>query len=123
MSFEQADTPTCNTCVWRPNTELGGFKRISNAPRCPTHDPQKPWPVETCRSPTCGRPIIWAKTEAMRSMPVNAEPDPDGNLLLWWDLSTVRSRVLRSTRQRFGKTLYSSHFATCRDADKWRQRP
>jgi hypothetical protein len=121
MSFEQADTPTCNVCVWRPDPE-GGHKRLSTSQGCPVHEPAKPWPVEQCRSPRCGRNIIWAKTERLRDMPVNAEPDPEGTLLLSWDFVTVRVITTRTANQRFGKTLYTSHFATCRDADRYRAR-
>lgn len=44
----------------------------------------------------CHRPILWCVTERGRMMPVDPDPDAEG--------------------------LYTSHFATCRDAGKFRRR-
>lgn len=120
-TFERAQEPTCDRCYWL-NKGPNGWSRMSTSPGCPVHEPAKPWPVEQCGSPRCGKPIIWAKTENLRDMPVNADPDPEGKLLLTWDYATVRCTMMRTAAQRFGKTLHSSHFATCRDADRYRRR-
>lgn len=122
MGFEHAEVPTCNRCVWQPAKGHSGFNRLSTSAGCPVHEPAKLWPVEECRTPSCRARIIWAKTERMQAMPVEADPAPDGTLELWWDFNEVRVRNLRSVRQRFGKTLHRSHFATCPEADKWRNR-
>lgn len=33
-----------------------------------------------CREPGCGARIVYARTEAMKWQPLNADPDPDGNV-------------------------------------------
>lgn len=121
MGFEQADTPTCNRCYWR-QADGGGWTRMSTAQGCPVHEPTKPLPIEQCHTPGCTTPIVWALTNGLKHMPVEAEPVPDGTIRLWWDAGTLRCAVVRSNRDKFGKTLYRSHFATCREADKWRNR-
>ena len=144
MAFEYAVmAPSACICYWvttrvveLPQHERESFQatplclhdsatvlaRLSTTQGCPVHEPAKPWPVEQCRSPRCGRNIIWAKTQNLRDMPVDAEPDPEGKLLLSWDFNVVRCTLTRTARQRFAKTLYTSHFATCRDADRYRVR-
>lgn len=80
-----------------------------------------------CRS--CGRPIVWAKTLAGRSMPVDTDPDPEGNLLLVEVDEDVKAVIsisglteeARQAAQRVGVVLRTSHFATCPDATMWRR--
>ncbi|MFI6819751.1 hypothetical protein ACIBJE_02215 [Micromonospora sp. NPDC050187] len=74
------------------------------------------YPTETCRS--CPAQIIWAVTERGKPMPVDAEPTPDGNVLLEQLPTGLRARVLPAHRA-FGR---KSHFASCKDAAKWRRR-
>jgi hypothetical protein len=76
----------------------------------------------TCRS--CAAPILWAVTADRRSMPVNLEPDPDGNLDLLWVSPGMQPRVLVVDPAQ--PTLddgprYTSHFATCPNADQHRR--
>jgi hypothetical protein len=73
-----------------------------------------------CRS--CSAAIYWAKTKDGTTMPVDAEPAEDGNLVLSmrpWGSVEVRPWVPEMgpafKRRR-------SHFATCRDADAWRKK-
>lgn len=84
--------------------------------------------TETCRS--CGAKIIWATTLNGRSMPVDAEPNPEqGNLFLARGLSdSVVAITLsglnahaRVSARRVGVNLFTSHFATCPDHAKWRK--
>lgn len=57
-------------------------------------------PVLKCRS--CKAQIRWVKVEKSgKKMPVNAAPDPNGLILA-------------------GGDHYTSHYATCPDAKKWR---
>lgn len=82
----------------------------------------RPFPVEDCRS--CKKPVIWAKTERGKAMPVDAEPSTDGTVSLRWghDGSTVLASV-PSRHLAFGRRdLRKSHFATCKDAGTWRRR-
>lgn len=72
-----------------------------------------------CKS--CGGPIYWGRTEAGRSMPVDAEPVPDGNVLLSDRHGTVVARVLRRGEEPpVGAKLRRAHHSTCPHADDWR---
>jgi hypothetical protein len=62
-----------------------------------------------CRS--CQAPIFWTVTEAGKSMPVDAQPSLQGNLIVSYDDKGAHSRVAKGT-DRAG-LRYTSHFATC----------
>lgn len=67
--------------------------------------------ITTCSS--CPAQIIWARTAATGTpMPINAEPDPDGNLVLRPGPDGPRA-LKRDAHLHFGATTYTSHFATC----------
>jgi hypothetical protein len=76
--------------------------------------------IDHCRS--CGRPIIWCLTTRGKTMPVDAEPDPDGLLTL----DTLASGVVLAAHDSpgqpglFTRDRYTSHFATCPQAEGWR---
>lgn len=78
-----------------------------------------PWTVDKCRS--CGAPIIWALTRTYRIMPIDAEPVDGGNVVI-----VGRGERAPRVDVRPGGTLfddrptYTSHFATCPDAARWR---
>jgi hypothetical protein len=66
---------------------------------------------------TCGKEIVWAKTITGKSIPLDAEPDPGGNIVLMdWGLALV---VKPSEHP--GRPRYLSHFVTCPDAGKHRK--
>lgn len=71
---------------------------------------------------TCGKRIIWCRTELGKKMPIDPEPTPDGNLVLVGGelLPTVRS-ASRNVYQP-GQALYKSHFATCKEIAAHRKR-
>lgn len=79
--------------------------------------------IEHCRS--CNAEIVWAWTAANKSMPVDAAPTDAGTLRLL-DLPTgPRVEVIADPDQwmlipEVGR--YTSHFATCPQADRWRTR-
>ena len=66
-----------------------------------------------CRS--CGTPVVWARTATGKAMPVDAAPDPKGNLVLVWARTVVEARVVRGDAPH-GYPLRLSHFATCLQA-------
>src|SRR5437660_1312391 len=72
----------------------------------------------TCGS--CGDLILWAVTGAGKRMPVDVEPSPEGNLALNSAL-TPTVRVVPPHLRYPGQKLYTSHFATCRGADRHRK--
>lgn len=85
-----------------------------------------------CRS--CGAPIEWAYTAKDELMPVDAEPNREGNIVTYreGDTDIIRAKVLGpleleelyEVEAEYGgqEELYTSHFATCPDAAKWRKR-
>lgn len=85
------------------------------AHQCPVilPDPEK------CRS--CSAPIYWAVTEAGKSIPVDAEPIPTGNMALNFLTAGVSARILGRSEHHNG-ARYQSHFVTCPNANKHRRR-
>lgn len=79
--------------------------------------------VLTCKA--CGAPIIWARTLAGpngpggKAMPLDAEPNPDGNVAARITASApMLRRVCRvlakdETHDHRAEQLYMPHFATC----------
>jgi len=77
--------------------------------------------IASCES--CHKPVIWAVTVKAKRMPVNAEPEPDGNVALDFRPGMdPLARILTVTRQFGVKNLRKSHFADCPQAAKWRRR-
>jgi hypothetical protein len=81
----------------------------------PLHMPKK------CSS--CSAEIFWAQLPSGRSMPVDAEPTPDGNVvLLHTPEGSIKARVLKKgERPTPGAPLRSSHFSTCPNAKQHRK--
>lgn len=77
-----------------------------------------------CRS--CQAPVVWANTVNDRRMPVDAEPSPDGNIVLddlGDDRLTPLAIVVDPGEPMLGDPpRYMSHYATCPDAERWRKR-
>lgn len=92
------------------------------------------WETSTCRS--CGAPVIWALTEAGKRIPVDPEPMAGGNIVLsdkpfrprpdgvgpavYIPRAHILSQAEGMTR-RPAPEARQSHFATCPDAEAWRQ--
>ena len=76
----------------------------------------------TCRS--CHAPIAWAVTANGKSMPVDAEPAEDGNVVLE-DGVVLRATVLGPLEvpaaHEAGQALHRAHHSTCPDAASWRR--
>lgn len=64
----------------------------------------------TCRS--CGASIFFAPTSAKRLMPLDAEPHPEGNVIL--DRHGVAE--VHPVGMAPGAVRYRSHFASCSNA-------
>lgn len=87
----------------------------------------------TCRS--CGAAITWAETSNGRAMPVDTEPNVNGNIVLL-PAADPREPTLALVLDKTGairtpagvarppaSERHTSHFATCVDADEWRRTP
>lgn len=76
-----------------------------------------------CRG--CGARVVWAQTVNGKAIPLNSSPDPAGNLVLETanrDRSGARRAVYVRPGERAGEPRYTSHFATCPKAERFRQR-
>jgi hypothetical protein len=77
--------------------------------------------VTACRS--CSEPIFWIVSAAPghKSMPLNNEPDPTGNVVIENGYARVLNADQRAAAVLDGTTLYRSHFASCPAAQKHRK--
>ena len=76
--------------------------------------------ITECKS--CAAPIIWALTGTGKRMPIDARPDPYGRIEITsirYDVPTITTHPQTPLHV---PTLYTSHFATCPNADQHRKR-
>lgn len=73
----------------------------------------------TARTPckACGASILWAETALGRRIPLNATPDPTGNV----ELHADGRAVVHKTAPLTGVTTYRTHFETCPNASQFRR--
>jgi hypothetical protein len=76
--------------------------------------------MATCRS--CHAPVRWVLTAAGRRMPVDAEPDPAGLVLVQDGQAMMMDAPASREDLQPGEQTYTSHYATCPQADQWRTR-
>lgn len=88
-----------------------------------------PW---TVRCDSCAAEIFWAiNATTGRRMPIDAYPNPDGNVTVDADPRSLGDRLqltaqvltgfdLELARTDGTTVLYMPHFATCPDADGWK---
>ena len=75
--------------------------------------------MAACRG--CGVAIRWVATAATgKLMPLNAEPDPAGNVLLDDDGRAVVLGKGDAGASLFGEARYMPHHATCEKVDEFR---
>jgi hypothetical protein len=74
--------------------------------------------IDKCKA--CDAPIVWAKTPNGKVIPIDAEPSPDGNVVLF--AGPGSGELLAFFRNVKGAhRLHKSHFATCPNADRFRK--
>lgn len=77
--------------------------------------------VTVCRS--CKAPVIWCITPRGKRMPVDAVPVSNGNVVVDLMRSPPLAQVQAGGAQRPNAAgSYTSHFATCPQAARWRDR-
>lgn len=80
--------------------------------------------VSGCRS--CGAPIRWVVTERGKRIPLDRDPQPDGNIVPILVGGDWVARVLpvdtAAEYRAQGGDLYRAHFTTCEQADAWRKK-
>ena len=67
----------------------------------------------SARCKSCGAAIIWAKTCGGKSMPVDAAPSADGNLVLTESAQFIEVSVVSEVSPFPGRDRHLSHFVTC----------
>ena len=72
--------------------------------------------TDRCRS--CGAPILWVRAERGKMMPLDAEPNPAGNIILIDGIAHVRESDLFAitTQER-----WMPHWSYCPQATQWRK--
>lgn len=79
--------------------------------------------TERCSS--CGAAIFWAISVNGNRVPINAEPDEDGNVLVMQSRSNPDNKkctvLTRACEKMPGRRYFTSHFATCVNAAKHRR--
>lgn len=73
--------------------------------------------MSSCRA--CHARILWVKTSSGRSMPLDAVPTSDGNVLL--DDEGIAHVQGQSSSLFPGDTLYMPHHATCPNVEEFRK--
>jgi hypothetical protein len=84
--------------------------------------PDKP---DKCRS--CNAPILWSETTTGRRMPLDYTPTTDGNIILGLrkhlpPLALVQTQQSLERLRHRGELLYTSHFVTCPQSERWRKK-
>lgn len=75
------------------------------------------WTGATCRS--CGEPVLWARTEAGKRMPVDRDAVLNGNLDLRVPNGQLTAYVVKPDPAAKG---FVSHFVTCAQRREWRKK-
>lgn len=75
--------------------------------------------MSACRS--CGAPMRWARTSNGKAMPLDAEPDDTGNVVIIDGHAETHISAGRAEEVRPGMPRYMPHHATCPQADDWRR--
>jgi hypothetical protein len=71
--------------------------------------------TDLCRS--CAAPIVWARTNRGKMMPIDPAPRSDGNLVY---IGVGVVEVVTGERLPL-EERYVAHFVTCPQAGKWRR--
>lgn len=75
--------------------------------------------MATCRS--CSAEIIWCETSNGKAMPVDFEPDPNGNVELVQRTAHWPLAIVHPQPPMVAADLHQSHFATCAHANAHRR--
>lgn len=67
--------------------------------------------MSACRS--CGAPIRWVRTSTDRAMPLDAEPDDTGNVVIIDGHAETHASPGHAQDARPNHPRYMPHFATC----------
>lgn len=75
---------------------------------------------------SCNAPIFWAVSVNDNRMPIDAEPSPDGNVLVSVSRSNPDNKkcvvLKRDGEKPKDRRLFTSHFSTCPNAKRHRRK-
>ena len=79
---------------------------------------------QTTRCNFCHDPIVWGTKTDDKRVPLDAEPDEHGKVLLLADGTTLRATILTRAAQQAayreqGHQLRTKHADSCKDATEW----
>lgn len=79
-----------------------------------------------CKSPACGAPIVWCRTDHGKKMPVDADPlvakgGERGFVLDEDDPEQPVAHYVKAAQP--GQALYQAHWATCPSQRDFRRQP
>ncbi len=69
---------------------------------------------------SCGAPLLWIKTPKNKSMPLDATPHPEGNVVIRDGLAVVLT-LAEMTDVAVGQRRFYPHWATCPNAKSHRK--
>ena len=76
-----------------------------------------------CRS--CGAAVLWAMTRNAKRMPIDAQPVPEGNMVLTLKAGPPQALLVEKfyadKHTEPGRNRYTSHFSTCPNAQEHRR--
>jgi endogenous inhibitor of DNA gyrase (YacG/DUF329 family) len=76
------------------------------------------------RCPSCGAPIIWAKTEMGKVLLIDAAPASNGDFVLRGDGAFKTAvKIDFCDTVDLGEPLYRKHVVSCPEANKQRRKP
>lgn len=82
-----------------------------------------PTGLEPCNGPTCTARIRWVITLAGARMPLEPQPDPDGNVIaVRLEDGSIRARVLTGAELPAQQTAWMPHWRNCPDSPEYRRR-
>lgn len=80
--------------------------------------------MSRCRS--CAAEVVWATSQTGNAMPLNAKPDPFGNVKTYGRPGELSAVVLAGSEledaRAAGLDLYMPHHATCPQGPAWRKK-
>lgn len=71
---------------------------------------------------SCAAPVLRCLTRNRKPTVVNADPDPIGSLTLQSTPEGLKCLFVPPDDRQSDQRYYLSHFATCPNAEQWRQR-
>lgn len=123
---EPGNAPVGAPYPFNPPAEEAPMQATTPERRAVTDRAELPDPDGTCKS--CKAPMRWAVTATGRRMPIDSEPNANGNIVLEVlpaphgpTGAKVRALVIGpNDRVTQGVLQFRSHFATCSDAARFR---